>query len=148
VSTPTHPRGTGRRAGDEEGSAVLEFALVSVVLLAILYGIITFGIILAVEHSLTNAAAEGARAAVGAPDGEEPSISATATRSAIGWLEGWVEPADVTSAVEGCAHDATERCVRVRIDYPYGSRPVLPPFPLVGLLAPDVIRTEAVATVG
>lgn len=132
----------------EDGAAVLEFAIVSVALLAILYGIITFGIILAVEQTLTHAAAEGARAAVGAPAGEEPTASATATRAAIGWLDGWVQPGDVSSAVASCTHDATETCVEVRIDYPYGARPVLPPFPLVGLLAPDVIRTAAVATVG
>lgn len=132
----------------EDGSAVLEFALVSVLLLGILYGIITFGLILAVEHSLTGAAAEGARAAVGAADGEEAAVSATATRSAIGWLDGWVEPGDVSSTVAACDHDPTADCVRVRIDYPYGTRPVLPAFPLVGLLAPDVIRTEAVASVG
>ncbi|MBW3657636.1 MAG: pilus assembly protein [Actinobacteria bacterium] len=142
------PQTAPRRVGTEDGSAVLEFALVSILLLGLLYGIITFGLILAVEHSLTGAAAEGARAAVGAPAGEETTASATATRAAIGWLDGWVEPGDVTASLAACDHDPATDCVRVRIDYPYGTRPVLPAFPLVGLLNPDVLRTEAVASVG
>lgn len=135
------------RLADEDGAAVLEFAIVATVLLAILYGIVSFGVLLAVEHSLTHAAAEGARAAVGAADGQEVATSADATRDAIGWLAGWVEPSDVTSSISTCSYDATLDCVRVRIDYPYSSRPVLPAFPLVGFVIPDNVRTEAVASV-
>ncbi len=144
----THTPTPTRSRSDEEGTAILEFALVSVVLLAILYGIISFGVLLAVEHSLTHAAAEGARAAVGTPAADAVATSEAATRGAIGWLDGWIEPGDVTAAVAPCAHDTAVDCVEVHIDYPYGTRPVLPPFPLLEIVLPDSVRTAAVATIG
>lgn len=144
-----NPTATPRpsRLADEDGAAVLEFALVATVLLGLLYGIVSFGVLLAVEHSLTHAAAEGARAAVGAADGQEVAASQDATHDAIGWLAGWVEPGDVTASMSACTYDSSLDCVRVRIDYPYASRPVLPAFPLVGFVIPDTVRTEAVASV-
>lgn len=145
--TPQTPTPTRSRS-DEEGTAILEFALVSVVFLAILYGIISFGVLLAVEHSLTHAAAEGARAAVGTPTAEAVATSEQVTRDAVGWLDGWIEPGDVRAAVAPCAHDTGVDCVEVLIDYPYATRPVLPPFPLLEIVLPDSVRTAAVATIG
>lgn len=49
---------------DESGSAAVEFAVISVVLIAVLFGIIEFGILLFDKHVLTNASREGARAGV------------------------------------------------------------------------------------
>lgn len=49
---------------DERGSSSLEFALIVMLLSAILLGIVVFGILLSKRQVLTQAAAEGARAAV------------------------------------------------------------------------------------
>ncbi len=47
---------------------MVEFALVILPLLVVLYGLIYFGMALATKQRVTSAAAEGARAAVGASD--------------------------------------------------------------------------------
>lgn len=48
-------------ARDESGAALVEFALISIVLLILLFGIIDFGRMLYTKNSLTNAAREGGR---------------------------------------------------------------------------------------
>lgn len=49
---------------NEQGTTMVEFAIIVVVLFAIVFGIIEFGVLLFDEHVLTNASREGARAAV------------------------------------------------------------------------------------
>lgn len=56
---PTRRR---RRCRDDAGTAILELALVSILLLTIVFGIINFGLILSFKQDMTRAAAEGARA--------------------------------------------------------------------------------------
>lgn len=53
-----------RSGGPDEGAVAVEFALVSPILLLLLFGIITFGIVFAEQLSLSNAARQGARVAV------------------------------------------------------------------------------------
>ena len=48
----------------EHGAAVVEFALIAVLLFTIIFAIIEFGILLFDKHVLTNASREGARAGV------------------------------------------------------------------------------------
>src|SRR5436305_1660402 len=52
-----------RRARGQRGAAVVEFAIASSVLLVLLFGIISYGYVLSFKQGLTQAAAEGARAA-------------------------------------------------------------------------------------
>src|SRR6266571_3825611 len=51
---------------DQRGAAALEFALVAPLLMFLIYGAVSYGIVLSVKHVMTEAAAEGARAAIGA----------------------------------------------------------------------------------
>ena len=53
----THPK----RCRGDEGAALVEFALISILLLTLLFGIINFGLILSFRQDVTRAAAEGAR---------------------------------------------------------------------------------------
>jgi len=53
---------SGRR--DESGSSLVEFALVVTLLMTLLLGVIVYGILLSKRQVLTQAVAEGARAAV------------------------------------------------------------------------------------
>lgn len=48
----------------EQGASTVEFAIIAVVLFAILFGIIEFGILMFDKHILTNASREGARAGI------------------------------------------------------------------------------------
>src|ERR1700733_9677296 len=49
---------------DERGAEMVEFAFVVVLLIALLYGIISYGLILAAQNTITQAAADGARAGI------------------------------------------------------------------------------------
>ncbi|MEW5801469.1 MAG: TadE/TadG family type IV pilus assembly protein [bacterium] len=53
---------------DEKGVAVVEFALVLPLLLALFFGMVEFGVILYDQHLITNATREGARAGIVAQD--------------------------------------------------------------------------------
>jgi hypothetical protein len=52
------------RLRGERGAATVEFAIIAVVLLMIVFGIIEFGILMFDKHILTNAGREGARAGI------------------------------------------------------------------------------------
>ena len=52
------------RLRGERGAATVEFAIIAVVLLMIVFGIIEFGILMFDKHILTNASREGARAGI------------------------------------------------------------------------------------
>lgn len=52
-----------RRAPSERGAAAVEFALVVPLLLLLIFGIISYGMMLSFRQGLTQAASEGARAA-------------------------------------------------------------------------------------
>ncbi|MGQ0830516.1 MAG: TadE/TadG family type IV pilus assembly protein [Microthrixaceae bacterium] len=54
-------RAAERRCSGDGGTAILEFTLVAVLLLTIVFGIINFGLILSFKQDMTRAAAEGAR---------------------------------------------------------------------------------------
>ena len=56
--------GERRIAGQEAGAAAVEFALVVVILLVIVFGIINFGVVFSHQLTLNNAVREGARGAV------------------------------------------------------------------------------------
>jgi len=53
-----------RRFQNERGAAAVEFSLVVILLLSIIFGIIEFGVLMYDKHVLTNASREGARAGV------------------------------------------------------------------------------------
>ena len=76
------PEGLRRRRDDEHGAEMVEFAFVVVLLIALLYGIITYGLILAAQATVTQAAADGARAGIvavddGRRDGRGPGRATT-----------------------------------------------------------------------
>ena len=71
-------RAARRRASGDDGAAAVEFALVSVLLLLLLFGIIGFGLALYRQQAASHAAREGARlAAVGIGTGR-PLTTCTA----------------------------------------------------------------------
>ncbi|TWH03162.1 TadE-like protein [Nocardioides sp. J9] len=71
---------TARRR-DERGSALVDFTLVSVVLLPLVLGIVQVALVLHVRTTLAAAAAEGARLA--ATSGSSPGDGVARTRSQI-----------------------------------------------------------------
>ena len=159
----------GRRARGDQGAAIVEFALVAVLLLTIVFGIINFGLILSFKQDVTRAAAEGARAgAVALPSTTEGFLDArrlaadVATRQAV---EGFNQecgvggmsciaqihdcdftPPNDTSEVPNAGYSTTPApdCVTVKITYDYENDPIIVPVPLFEPFIPEQIKATSV----
>lgn len=149
-------RRPGPRWRDERAAALVEFSLVVVLFFILLYGLVGYGLVLALKQSVTNAATEGARAAIGATVNDSYDTAA----ESLAWLgakccqsslnafagETAGAPLDInpTEALCDPADLAGPRCVTVAISYDFAGSPLLPPLPGFGLAFPDTITTTGV----
>lgn len=143
VEVTTGPASPPRHA--EDGAAAVEFALVSVLFLMLVFGIITFGLVFALNHTLTHAAAEGARSALVAPAASTVQAAEDAARTRLGWLEGTAD--EPTATVAACESDPGQQCVVVVTSYNWALNPLVPPLPGLGLVMPDVMTRSATVQV-
>ena len=90
----TRKRRIGRKATDDHGAAVVEFALVLPLLMLMVFGTIQFGLLFNRQQALHAAAREGARVAA-LPSTTQAEISARATSA----LDGRPHAATPTIAV-------------------------------------------------
>lgn len=121
-----HPSRIGRlrwTRSRRRASTVVEFAVISPLLITLLFGIIEFGWAFMVRQIVTNAAREGARvAAVQSPEGVNDAEIVQAVVAAMGALEGMVTiTADDVDITHWCKDsdgnpDFTET---VRVTVPY-----------------------------
>jgi Flp pilus assembly protein TadG len=135
--SPPHFRAR-RRRGDESGAAILEFSLVVILFVSFLYALIAFGVILAKKQEITNAAADGARAAVGS------STPAQAAQDRVRQALGDPGSRYTDTYVPGPCTGGTGNCITVTIDWDYGANPVVPNPPLFGKVTPDTLSAKAV----
>jgi Flp pilus assembly protein TadG len=114
----SHRRAWYRRLPDETGGTVsIEFAVLLPVFLALLFGVIGFGMQYSARIALTYAAAEGGRAAIGGLDDDErQSLAISAVHRALDSLSPLINPnkagVDVTFS-----NDADGEMVTVSIAY-------------------------------
>lgn len=142
-----------RVRGREAGVAAIEFAMVLPLLVAVVLGIVYYGMVLALEQVLTLAAAEGARAALrypaGAPDGSAEASRAlrvaaaaqTARAALPDTLQRQLASSGGIATAAACAAPADAICVNVTLRLPAAN--VLPAVPFVPL--PDTLTGSAVA---
>lgn len=131
--------GWGRR---QAGAVVIEFALVFVLFFLVMYGVVAYGVIFAVKHSLVQAANEGARAAVRDVGGvaERVELARLVAGESVAWL-GDRAPEPQVSA-QACA--ATPYvCVKVELVYDYAGNPLVPALPALGVALPARLAGEA-----
>lgn len=130
-------------APDEAGTATLELALTLPLILLVIWGAITYGLVFTVDHALSAAAAEGARAAVGTTTEAEAvtaaAAAATGQLTAIG-TSGANAVVD-TPTVADCPSPAGARCITVRVSYPWAAAPMVPD--LLQVITPDVLTAES-----
>ena len=105
---------TGTRSVDD-GSAAVEFALVTVLLLALFLSVLQLGFALHVRNTLTAAAADGAR--YGSAAGRGPAAAVDRTRELVGLGLAPSYAADVVAGEELVAGVPTV-VVDVRADLP------------------------------
>lgn len=144
-----------RRCCGDGGTAMVEFALVMVLLFTLIFGIINLGLILSFKQDLTRAAAEGARAAaVAYPAATAVASTTTATEHAAqGFNKTCVPGGGLTCAIS--LHDcgdavpdvnlesAKPDCVQVDLTYDYESHPLLVPVPMIAPFLPKEIRATS-----
>ena len=126
------------RRRDESGAAILEFSLVVVLFVSFLYALIAFGVIMAKKQEITNAAADGARAAVGS------TTPATAAQARVEQALGAPGSKYTATYIPGPCTGGTGNCITVTIDWDYAGNPVVPNPPLFGKVTPDTLSAKAV----
>ena len=143
-----------QRAKGEEGVVLVEFALVFALFVFILYALIAFGTALALKQSVTHAAAEGARAAVGVVDNpstkydERVDTAMEEVAASLDWIGDKYSADDVDARIDSCSRAPTSgNCMFVTITYPYNDKPVVPNAPGLGVVMPDTMTSEAVVKI-
>ncbi|MFD3443664.1 TadE/TadG family type IV pilus assembly protein [Microbacteriaceae bacterium 4G12] len=104
-----------RRMRSERGAVAVEFALVLPLLVAMLLGIMEFGLMYNGQVSVTNAARETARTMVVTND---PAAARNAARAATPGLNPGLTNAEIRITPATCTPGAT---ARITISHPFGS---------------------------
>jgi Flp pilus assembly protein TadG len=140
---------------DERGAELIEFAIVVVLLITLLYGIITYGVILAAQSTITQAAADAARAGLVASSSAITTAEAQANTD-LGWMnKGTCYQPDVPAGSSGaattcvatelkCPSNTSIECLKVTVTYHYSSSPLFPELPGLGLITPSTISSTNV----
>jgi len=130
----------------------VELAIVSSLLLVLIFGIITYAYMMSFRQSMTQAAAEGARAAALAPATPATEAQTRGQAALNGALGGFDESCtgggltcDIVKAA--CAADPSRQCVTVSLDYDYAAFPLLPALPLLSGILPDSLSAESVVEI-
>jgi Flp pilus assembly protein TadG len=153
---PKQPRSDereARRLRGSKGAALLEFALVGVLLCTLVFGIIAFGEMLSFKQDLTRAAAEGARAgAVAYPSSGAQSKAVAGTSAAVGSFGKTCGEGGLTCNIPptyDCdgAGSGTAKCVSVELSYDYKNHPLIADIPFVSIFMPNTLTAKSVAEI-
>jgi len=139
----------------QEGSAAIEFALVFPLFFLIFYGIITYGLIMVAQQSVTLAAAEGARAALRhVPDEGSRETNAREAAKGTGSVAAWLGTSRLsfTGTPINCPYatgSTPVRCYSVTVGYPYGQYPLVPLLlgPLMQVVVPANLASTAIVQI-
>lgn len=137
------------------GASAIEFALVFPLFFLIVYALITYGMIFVAQQSVTQAAAEGARAALRYA-ADETAIHTNARNAAIGnssaaaWLGQHLQfssnPAEGAEKIPCPYATVTDsHCYTVTVSYPYAQHPLVPLLfgPLMSFAVPTQLSSTA-----
>lgn len=112
-------------------------------LLLLVFGTISFGYMLSFRQSVSQAAAEGARAAAVAPaTADRQAIAKAAVAQVMGVACGSAYLTCTISTPASCAS-----CISVAVVYAYKADPSKPVFPGVGVVTPSTLTYTAVSEI-
>ena len=140
------------------GGAAIEFALIFPILIALIMGILEFGLILHMKNVLANASREGARNAIIMVLGRDSTSVQTAAEDSVntfldnsGWDHG--EGSDITIEITDQdgntpVPEKSGDSVRVSVTrtYTYLILPILNGLPFLGMNIPDTIGLTSTTT--
>ncbi len=122
---------------------MVEFALVVGIFVMVLYGLVYYGMALATKQRVTNAAAEGARAAVGAASpGDAKTIAENRVLALLGTPNGRYTPSAAAAPCEPLAPSGPW-CVEVTITYHWDTHPAVPAAPGLNLAPVPSLNAQA-----
>lgn len=148
-----------RTQDDDRGAAAVEFALIVPILVLLVFAVIAFGYMLSFRQAMSQAAAEGARAAAVKPAG---TSNAERTTAALAAINDALSTYDVSCSAGGslshgggasgtCAvvigacssGPAGAECARVTLEYPYSDNPLIPGLGVNAILPDNLVyKTE------
>ncbi len=141
-----------RRRGQrgDRGAAAVEFALVMVPLLMIVFGIISYGFMLSFRQTLSQAATEGARAAAVQIDSTQRNGDAiAAVNDAMGGLTFQAATCGtkgLTCNVTGPTTCGSAECMTVTLTYAYRANAAVQ-VPFMGVIVPQTLSYSATVRV-
>jgi Flp pilus assembly protein TadG len=122
----------------------VEFALVVGLFVMILYGLVYFGMALATKQRVTNAAAEGARSAVGAASAADAQTAAqNRVLALLGAPNGRYTVTPVAAPCNS-ALSSGPQCITVTIAWDWANHPAVPAAPGLGLAPVNTLGSTAV----
>src|SRR3954453_12675236 len=131
-------QGDGReRCEGEVGAAVVEMALVGMLLVFLLFGIVVFGYLMSFRQNMVQAAAEGARAGAVAANGNATSDAQAAASQSISGFHSCTGGLTCQVTVGNCPAQPAITCVTVQLIYDYANPPLLPDVPIIGAFLPS-----------
>ncbi len=154
-----------RRRSDERGAAMVEFALILPIFVALVFGIISYGYMLSYRQGLSQAATEGARAAAIVPSGLDVAAKTTRALTALnqsldaygvscaagnpGILSRGTENSGTCTILPStaCPEDNTRKCATITVTHAYRDHPLIPSFPGLGVTLPQNLTYTAVVEV-
>jgi Flp pilus assembly protein TadG len=145
MRTACHDREVGRRSPAQRGAVLVEFAITCTLFLTLVYAAIAYGVMFWVKATITHAAGEAARAAIGGVD-----AVATARTTAEAIIDRTLPAANAASAkpvaptTAPCAANPAETCITVTVSYPYAAHPVVPTLPFLPGLPAQLKATSVV----
>jgi Flp pilus assembly protein TadG len=137
----------------------VEFAIVVVLLITLLYGIVSIGLSLAAKVTLTQAASDGARAGIVMPTTAlQISTAQAAAANDVAWMgKGACGTTASPSTPITCVATVNQAncsspnyppgaapvCLKVVVTYNYADSPLFPVLPGFGVLSPNTITTSS-----
>ena len=150
----------GRADREERGAAAVEFALILPILVVLVFGIIAFGYMLSFRQALSQAAAEGGRAAAVKPAGTTNADRLTAARAAVNdaldtygvectstgsLTHSGGASGTCTITIGACSSGPSgAQCAKVNLDYPYSDNALIPGLGINAVLPDDLVYSTEV----
>jgi len=144
----------GSKERNESGAAVVETALcLCFVVLPLVFATIAYAYMLSFRQTVSQSAAEGARAAAVAPASADRILAGTngasvSLSTGVGGMT--CSSPNVTCTVvpvPNCGDGSAGNCVKVTVSYPYRDHSLLPSVPGLGFMLPQTISYSAIAQV-
>lgn len=144
----------GSKGRTEGGAAVVETALcLCFVVLPLVFATIAYAYMLSFRQTVSQSAAEGARAAAVAPASADRVTAGTngasvSLSTGVGGMT--CSSPNVTCTVvtvPNCGDGSSNNCVKVTVSYPYRDHSLLPSVPGLGFVLPQTISYSAMAQV-